>query len=145
MTLDSVHTRTHTHTHTCVLKRHSKWIALLLLLLSIYPEHAKSFVDSSSSYVLSMPLIRRFRVIILLKHVISCGDSGSSYCILQYLKHAPSCGDRGSSHVLCTPPHEPAACGPRPGRPAARLKQRLERTRGDQGTRGARDQDTRGA
>ena len=79
MTLDSVHTRT----HTCVLKRHSKWIALLLLLLrSIYPEHTKSFVDSSSSYVLSMSLIRRFRVIIL-RHLL-----WRFLFIITYLKHA---------------------------------------------------------
>ena len=46
------HTYTHARAHVRVLSRPSRNIVLLLLLsLSIYLQHAKSFVDSSSSYV----------------------------------------------------------------------------------------------
>ena len=68
----------------------------------IYLQHAPSFGDSGSSYVLNT--------------APSFGDSGSSYVVntppsfgdsvfIIYLKHAPSSCDSGSSHILNTPPH----------------------------------------
>ena len=74
----------------------------------MYLKHAKSLVDSSSSYVLNMPLIWRFRF------------------------------DHHRSHLL-----KAAACGPRSGRPAARLNERPEGIADAQDT-GTREQRTRG-
>ena len=77
------------------------------------------------------PLILGFRFIIYLpKHVPSCGDRGSSHILntplMICLKHAPLFGDSGSSWISFAKPapsfSRAAACGPRPGRPAARLK-----------------------
>ena len=83
-----------------------------------------------SSYILNTPLIwqfrfhhipehappiRRFRIIIYLKHAPSVGDTVSSYilnCPLiwrfrfnMYHKHAPAFGDSGSSYISNTPTH----------------------------------------
>ena len=114
MTLHSVHTHTHAH-------------------LADTPDRlcCWSVVDSSSSYILSMPLIWRFRFIINTPFMWRLRLN------ITYLKHAASCDDSGSCYILNTPLYQRSRARGTKG-PADQRTRGPRRPRGPRGPRGPR-------